>query len=90
MNPMRGVELDRMPFDFGDDAARLAPALRLMGEAGIVMTDLMRHSSDRTFQQLGDPVLQDAIGGQADRGADTFRSRRSYILGVTKVASPGK
>ena len=32
----------------------------------------MRRSPDRTFQQISDPVLQDAVGRQSDRVAGTL------------------
>src|SRR5262249_22762497 len=64
------------------DAARLAPALRLIGEAGVVPADLRRRSSDRTFQQIGDPLLQDVIGGQSDRVADTLGFEEVVHLGI--------
>ena len=56
--------------------------LCLIGEAGVVPADLMRRSSDRTFQQIGDPVLQDVIGGQPDRVADTLGFEEFVHLGI--------
>ena len=40
------VQLARMPFDLGHDMAGFAPALRLITEAGIVASYLVRWSSD--------------------------------------------
>ena len=61
-----------MPFDLGDHPARLGPASRLIAEVGIVSPHLIRRSSDRALEQIADPVLQDLIGGQADRVFDPF------------------
>src|SRR5207302_538731 len=61
------VKLTRMPFDLGHDAARLVPALRLIGEAGIVPAQL---SPDRALQKIADPALQDTVRRQPDRIAD--------------------
>jgi hypothetical protein len=56
-----------MPLDLGNYGARLSPACCLVGEVGVVPPDLVRRSSDRALEQIADPVLQDLIGGQADR-----------------------
>jgi hypothetical protein len=59
-----------MPFDFGDHPARLGPASRLIGEIGVEPSDLARRSSDRTLEQMPDPVLENLIGWNADRILD--------------------
>ena len=61
-----------MPFDLGHDTTRLAPALRLIGEAGVVPTHFMWRSPDRALQQIADPALQDIVGRQPDRVADAL------------------
>jgi len=42
----------------------------------------MRRSSDRAPQQIGDPVLQDVIGGHPDRVADTLGFEEFVHLGI--------
>jgi hypothetical protein len=66
------MKFSRMPLDLGNHAARLGPACRLVGEIGVVPPDPVRRSSDRALEQVADPVLQDLIGGQADRVFDPF------------------
>ena len=61
------IKLARMPLDLGNHPARLGPACRLVGEIGVVSPDLVGRSSDRTLEQIADPVLQDLVGGQTDR-----------------------
>src|SRR6516162_701866 len=55
------VKLAMMSFDLGHNAARLTSALSSIGEAGVVAAHLERRASDRTLQQVGDPVLQDDV-----------------------------
>src|SRR5215208_6697866 len=71
-----------MPFDLGHDVARLVPALRLIAEAGVVASYLVRRSPDRALQQMSDLVLQDLIGRQADRVAGTLGFEELVNLGV--------
>ena len=52
-----------MPLDLGDDAARLRPASRLIGEVGVAAVNVKRGAADRTLEQIADPFLQNAIGG---------------------------
>ena len=56
-----------MPLDLGNHPARLAPACRLVGEVRVVSPDFVWRPSDRTLEQVADPVLQDLVGGQPDR-----------------------
>src|SRR5260370_10796550 len=56
-----------MPLDLRHDTPRLFPALRLIAEAGVGATHLMRRSPDRALQQVADLVLQDPVGRQPDR-----------------------
>src|SRR3954447_4081549 len=71
-----------MPLDFGHDVARLVPALRLIAEAGVVTSYLMRWSPDRAFEQMPDLVLQDLVGRQADRVAGTLGFEELIYLGI--------
>jgi hypothetical protein len=57
------VQLARVPLDLGHDVARLVPALRPIGEAGVVAPHLMRRSPNRALEQVPDPVLQDPVAG---------------------------
>ena len=59
-----------MPLDLGDHPARLDPASCLIGEVGEVSPNVVRRPSDRAFEQVGDPVLQNLVGGQPDRILD--------------------
>jgi len=67
------IKLARMPLDFGDHPARLAPASRLIGEIGMEPAHFVRRSPDRTLEQVADPVLQDLVGRQPDRVFDPLR-----------------
>ena len=51
-----------MPFDLGNDATRLCPASRLIGEICIETAHFVRRPTDRSLQQIADPLLQDAVG----------------------------
>ena len=56
-----------MPLDLGNHPARLAPASGLIAEARMTLAHIVRGSSDRTLEQIADPVLEDPVGRQADR-----------------------
>src|SRR4051812_34307274 len=71
-----------MPFDLGHDMARLVPALRLIAEAGVVTSYLMRWSPDRSLQQMSDPILQHLVGRQSDRVAGTLGFKKLIDLGI--------
>ena len=51
-----------MPLDLGDNPPRLAPASGLIAEARMTSAHMVRGSSDRTLEQIGDPVLEDPVG----------------------------
>ena len=55
-----------MPFDLGDDPARLLPASSLIAESCIETPHLVRRASDWPCQQMADPFLQDAVRRLAD------------------------
>src|SRR3954453_7001442 len=71
-----------MPLDFGHDGARVVAALRLIAEAGVVTSYLMRWSPDRAFEQMPDLVLQDLVGRQPDRVACTLGFEELVNLGI--------
>src|SRR5262249_27124636 len=62
-----GITLPGMPFDLRNHWARLGPASRLIAEARMTPAHIVRGSSDRTLEQIADPVLEDPVGRQADR-----------------------
>ncbi len=66
------IEFAAMPFDPGNYPARLAPALRLVAEAGDEDLRLVGRSPHRSGQQGRDALLQDAIGWQPSSIADAF------------------
>src|SRR5262245_11388432 len=61
------IKFSGMPFDLGDDSARLCPASRLIGEIRIGTPRLVSWSPDRPREQIADPVLQNLVGWNADR-----------------------
>jgi hypothetical protein len=48
-----------MPLDLGNQPARLAPASGLIAETRMTPAHMVRGSSDRTLEQIADPVLKD-------------------------------
>ena len=78
-----------MPLDLGHDAAWLTPALRPIGEAGVVAVHLVRRPPDRASQQIADPVLQDAVGREPDRVADPlgFEELEDLWVGEDRITS---
>ena len=71
-----------MPFDLGDDAARLGPASRLIGEVRVGTPDIEGGAADRALEQIADPLLQDAVGGQPDGVFDPFALKILVDLGI--------
>src|SRR3546814_3956677 len=62
-----GEQLARMPFDLGDDAARLVPGRRLILEVLEEPFDLgQRRPSHGPCQPMRDLLAQDGVGGQTD------------------------
>src|ERR1700757_2299282 len=49
------IEFARMPFDLGNDAARLGPASRPIAETCIVAPHFIGRPPHRAGQQMGDP-----------------------------------
>src|SRR5437660_8703425 len=77
-----------MPFDLGDDPTRLRPASGLIGEICIGTPHFVRPPSDRTRQQMADPLLQYAVRWQADRVFDPlgFEELVYFRIGETRVS----
>jgi len=66
------IKLARMPFNLGDDAARLRPASGLIGEGRIRPAHVIGRATNRPLEQIADPFLQDAVRGKPDRVFDAF------------------
>src|SRR3954451_4604771 len=79
-----------MPLDFGHDVARLVPALRLIAEAGVITSYLLRWSPDRSVQQMSNLVLQDRIGRKPDRVAGTLGFKKLVDLRIGKSCVTSK
>jgi hypothetical protein len=77
-----------MPFDLGDDPTPLRPASGLIGEICIGTPHVVRRPSDRTRQQMADPLLQDAVRWQADRVFDPlgFEELVYFRIGESRVS----
>ena len=73
-----------MPFHFGDHPTRLRPASGLIAKIGMEPAYLVRRSSDRAREQIGDPVLQDLVRWQPDRIPDPLRFKKFVNLGIGK------
>lgn len=78
------VQLAGMPFDLGHDVARLVPALRQIGEAGVVPSYLVRRSPNGALEQVSDPLLQHPVGRQSDRVADALGFEVLVHLGAAE------
>jgi len=76
------IEFARMPLDFRDDAARLRPASRSVGEVRVGSPDIKRGAADRAFEQIADAFLQDTVGRQPDRVFDPFAFEILVDLGI--------
>ncbi len=71
-----------MPLDLSDDAARLGPASRLIGEVRVGTPDLKRGAADRSLEQIADAFLQDAVGRQPNGVFDPFPFEILVDLGI--------
>src|SRR5262249_61071323 len=56
------IKFSGMPFDLGDDSARLCPASRLIGEIRIGTPRLVSCSPDLPREQTADPCLPHLVG----------------------------
>ena len=55
------IKFARMPFDLGDDAARLGPTGGPIAEVRVASAHLLSVSADRALQEVGDIALQDCV-----------------------------
>lgn len=65
-------EFARMSFDLCDDTARLRPASRLIVDVRIRAPDMVRRTTNRTYQEVSSTLLQNTLPGQPDRILDPF------------------
>ena len=56
-----------MPFNLGDDPARLRPASGLIGETCLGRPHFVRRPLNGARQKVADPLLQNAVRRQSDR-----------------------
>jgi hypothetical protein len=61
------IKFARMPFNLGDDPARLRPASGLIGEMCIGAPYFVRRPPNGARQKMADPLLQNAVRRQSDR-----------------------
>jgi hypothetical protein len=50
-----------MPFDLGNHPARLVPASGLIGEVRVRSAHVIGRATNRTLEQIADPLLKDAV-----------------------------
>jgi hypothetical protein len=78
-----------MPFDLGDDTARFRPASGLIDEVRIEAAHLVRRTPDRAREQVANPLLQDAVGGETDRILDAlgFEKLIDVRIGEARISA---
>src|SRR5262249_26749085 len=64
------IKFSGMPFDLGDDSARLCPASGLIGEICIRPPHFVRRPPDRAWKKMAHPLLHNAVCRQPDRVFD--------------------
>ena len=74
-----------MPLGLGDYVSALAPALGLIAEAGVEPLHVVRRATDRSLEQIRDPLLKDLIGGQSDRILEAFGLQELADIGVRRI-----
>src|SRR3984893_15296619 len=79
-----------MPFYLGDHPARSRPASYLVGEACVGPAHVIRRAANGAFEQICDPFLQDAVGGQTDRIFDPLRLQILVNLGICEAGVGAK
>ena len=82
MKPTRGYSSPWCHSTLATTRRGLAPALRLVAEAGEEDLRLVRRPADGPRQQVADPLLQDRVGRQADGVADTLSFQQLVQLGL--------
>jgi hypothetical protein len=66
------VQLARMPFNHGDDAAFLVPRSSLIAEAGMEKADMVWRTANGARQQMGDALLENLVRLEADDVQETL------------------
>jgi hypothetical protein len=72
------VKLAGMPLDLGHDPTRLLPALRLIAEAGVVMSHLVRRSPDRRLSRY--PILHKILPARSGKFLNELHTGESRQL----------
>src|SRR5947208_10626886 len=67
------IQLAGMPLHLRYDSTRPTPALRLIAEARVEAPDVVWWASHGPREQVGDPILEHLVGGQADRVPEALR-----------------
>jgi hypothetical protein len=73
MKPTRGYSSPGCHFRLRDNSTRPTPALRPIAEARVEAPDVVGWPPHRPREQVGDPVLEHLVGGQADRVLKALR-----------------
>src|SRR3546814_5473111 len=82
-----GEQLARMPFDLGDDAARLVPGRRLILEVLEEPFDLgQRRPSHGPCQPMRDLLAQDGVGGQTDGVEERSEEHTSELQSLMRIS----
>jgi hypothetical protein len=79
-----------MPFDFGDHSAGFQPASGLIREACMGSVHVSGRAANRAFEQIADPLLQDAVRRQANGVFDPFGFEELVDIGIGEPASARK
>src|ERR1700731_4927134 len=74
-----------MPFDLGHHPTRYRPAPSLVGEARIGSAHIIGRAADWPFEQISDPLLQDAVCRQTYGIFDPFGFEKLVDLGIGKA-----
>jgi len=71
-----------MPFDLGNHPARLVPASGLIGEVRVRSAHVIGRATNRTLEQIADPLLKDAVRRKSNGVFDPFSLQIFVHLGI--------
>src|SRR3982074_1847373 len=71
-----------MPFDLGNHPARLLPASGLIGEVRVRSAHVIGRATNRTLEQIADPLLKDAVRRKSNGVFDPFSLQIFVHLGI--------
>ena len=71
-----------MPFDLGNHPARLVPASGLIGEVRVRSAHVIGRATNRTLEQIADPLLKDAVRRKSNGVFDPFSPQIFVHLGI--------